>query len=78
MKIQVEEGTFSMVNKAYREGTLPIVSKACGELFSGALKSQMQINIHIKECIEAHAPHWLPELVVCLRTVENWVTKFYY
>ena len=44
IKVQVEEGTF------------PIVNKACGELFSGALKPQTLINSHIKECIEAHAP----------------------
>ena len=38
-------------------GTLPIIKKACGELLSGALKPQMLISSHIKECIEEF-PSW--------------------
>ena len=37
-------------------GPLPIVNRPVGMLLSGALKPQMLINSHIKECIEAHAP----------------------
>ena len=41
-------------------GTLPTVNRDCGDVTPGALKPQMFINGHIKECIQAHAPSLTP------------------
>ena len=49
-------GTLPIVNNACGEGTFLQYTRPVGILLSGALKPQMLINSHIKECIEACAP----------------------